>query len=497
MESEGVSLPLIHKHLMMPWDNDLQKGDCCGRFGFSSGGYCCKRCDSFFHRKCVDVSSKSIEHPSHSIHTLKLQSKLLYLNLYKICDLCGKRIVNLLYGCKICDFNVDLYCAKYPPPEVIDISETHHHKLTLFKKLTVFNCDANKCGKPGLEFPYKCHECDLAFHVDCVWNPPEPEYPSEDVWNGEELEGIPEEIEDTEPYVVNDDNTIQHFSHKEHDLRFHVNGLFWEENKRCSACSHPICLQSFYGCIDCDFMLHQSCANYPRKKWHVLHNDRLTLVTSKDGVFWCQACGRMSNGFMYKCGDTRLDVLCGSVSEPFVHPSHPHHPLYYIPSVEEKKCNGCNNSTSRVLTCIESGCGFVLCFHCATLPQVVKHRVDDHPLSLCYGEKASGKYWCDICEKETSPSTWFYTCKDHRASLHTKCVLGDFPGLMPRSTVKLDSRSFEVVLNTSVSRPFCRVCESHCMYPIVLKMLGISDRYICSLDCIRRFFYVMKIVFGG
>ncbi|XP_020877177.1 uncharacterized protein LOC110227424 [Arabidopsis lyrata subsp. lyrata] len=646
LESEGVSLQLIHEHPMTPW-NDLRKGDCCGCFEAISDGYYCKICDFFVHKKCGD--SASIEHPSHSIHTLQLQSKP-----GNICDSCGKSIVNLCYRCKICDFDVDLYCAKYPPPDVIEISETHPHKLTLLKEVIEFNCDANKCGKPGFEFPYKCHKWGLAFHVDCVWNQPEAKHPLEvnhsyhplhplklhtgqppfysdgtcrlcsrkiddrlfyhcsacnfsldmrcvlnpppqsildlkvhdhqlvfrprldsftcnacglsgdrspyicvhcdfmihqeclalprlininrhdhrvsrtsvlgvvnsvcgvcrrkvdwtwggfscqrcpgyvahskcatrkDVWNGKELEGVPEEIEDIEPYVVIDDNTIQHFSHSEHYLRFHINGLFWEENKRCSACTHPICLQSFYGCIDCDFILHESCAKSPRKKWHVLHNERITLVTNGAADFFaCDACHRMSNGFMYQCGDVKLDVLCGSVSEPFVHPSHPHHPLYYIPSVEGKKCNGCNNSASPVLTCIESGCGFVLCFHCATLPQVVKHRVNDHPLSLCYGEKASGKYWCDICEKETNPSTWFYTCKDHRASLHTKCVLGDFAGFMPRSTMVVSSRlSYEVVLNNSVSRPFCRMCESRCMYPISLKINVTSDIYICSRNCL-------------
>lgn len=28
-----------------------------------------------------------------------------------------------------------------------------------------------------------------------------------------------------------------------------------------------------------------------------------------------------------------------------------------------------------------------------------------HPLSLCYGEEASGKYWCDICETIIDPSS--------------------------------------------------------------------------------------------
>ena len=150
-----------------------------------------------------------------------------------------------------------------------------------------------------------------------------------------------------------------------------------------------------------------------------------------------------------------------------------------------------------MFTCIESGYGFYLCFDCARLPLVVKHRVDVNPLSLCYGEKASGKYWCDICEKETNPSTWFYTCKGHQASLHKQCVLGvgDFTSLMPGSTLTYSHRSYEVLRNNPMSRPFCKACESHCKYLIILKMLGTSDLYICSLNCIEGFWYP-KIVSG-
>ncbi|KAG7557941.1 Protein kinase C-like phorbol ester/diacylglycerol-binding domain [Arabidopsis suecica] len=488
MDSEGVFKPLIHEHHMMPW-NDLRKGDCCGRLEAISDGYYCKSCDVFFHKKCVE-GSEYIEHPSHPNHTLQLLSTLGRRN---DCDLCGRLIEDLLfYRCAICDFDMHLYCAKYPPPEVVDISETHHHKLILLKEEIEFDCDA-KCGRRAYGFSYNCHECDLAFHLDCVWNPlevkhiSEVNYPSEvnhsyhslhplkllmgrspdysdgncrlcrrkvdkffyhcsscnftvdlrcvlhppqqsllnlkahahqltllprlisftcnacglngdrspyicvqcdfvihqdcidlprlininrhdhrvsrisllsvvnsvcgvcrqkvdwtcggfscqrcpgyvvhskcatrkDVWNGKELEGVPEETEDIEPYVVIDDNTIQHFSHKEHYLRLHVNGVLCDDNKRCKACTHPICLQSFYSCLDCDFILHQNCAGFLRMKWHVLHNERLTLVTNETKVFWCDACRRASNGFRYQHEDKTFDVRCGSVSEPFVHP---------------------------------------------------------------------------------------------------------------------------------------------------------------------------------
>ncbi|CAN7089298.1 unnamed protein product [Brassica rapa subsp. narinosa] len=659
MESEGgVLLPLFHEHPMMPWNDHMRKGDCCDCFEPQSDGYYCKLCDFFVHKECGDeLSEFIIDHPSHPNHTLRLQEKR-----GNYCDLCRSKIQNLSYYCDVCQFDLDLHCAKYPPPDVIDNFETHSHKLTLVKKNTVFDCSA-KCGKAyGLS--YKCEECDVAFHVECVWHPaaldhqpevnhpyhslhplklfkgPPPDYsdgkcrlcgkkvdkelfyhcsscnftldwrcvvnpppqsvvdlkahdhqltllprldsftcnacglkgdrspyicvpcgfiihqdcldlprvininrhdhrisrtsllgdgvmnsvcgvcrkkvdwiyggfsckrcPSYvvhskcaarvDVWNGEELEGVPEEEEDIEPYVVIDENTIQHFSHKEHYLRrIHGNGVWYEENKRCSACIHLIGLQSFYGCVDCDFYLHHKCAECPKMKRHVLHNDRLTLVTNEElEVFNCLVCDRASSGFMYKDGNRKLDVLCGSISEPFVHPSHPHHPLYYIPTEEVEICNGCNLKESHVLRCIEGDCGFALGFKCATLPQVVKNRVDDHPLSLCYGEEeeASGRYWCDICEKETDSKEWFYTCKDQRASLHTECVLGDSTGLMPRTVAKFEDTTYEVVLNNSVTRPFCSQCESRCMYPINLKLLGTSDTYLCSVGCCLILFLI-------
>ncbi|XP_019085307.1 PREDICTED: uncharacterized protein LOC109126307 [Camelina sativa] len=132
MDSEGVSLP-IHVHIMMPWA-DLRRGDCCGRLEVISDGYYCKTFDFFVHKNCGEFS-KYIEHPSHPGCTLQLES-------YRIwdCNLCGrnrdcKYFVQKLFCCETCDFVVDLYCAKYPPPEVIDNSETHHHKITLFRRI--------------------------------------------------------------------------------------------------------------------------------------------------------------------------------------------------------------------------------------------------------------------------------------------------------------------------------------------------------------------------
>jgi len=530
--------------------------------------YKCYECDLFFHKDCVwhppEVNhTLEVNHSYHSLHPLKLHTGQLPNYSDRKCRLCAKEIeVGLFYHCSLCNFTLDMSCVLNPPQRYLWNLKAHDHQLTLLPSLRSFLCSA--CGLNGDRSPYICVQCDFMIHQVCLhlprvininrhdhrvsrtsvlgvvnsvcgvcrqkvdWTcggfscPRCPGYAAhslcatrEDVWNGKELEGVPEEIEDIEPYVVIDDNTIQHFSHKEHYLRLHVNSVLCDDNKRCSACTHPICLQSFYGCMDCDFILHQNCAGFLRMKWHVLHNERLTLVTNETEVFKCYACERWSNGFRYQQGYKSFDVRCGSISEPFFHPSHPDHPLYCILPYGKIFCNGCYKFKYGMLVCVEYECNHLICFNCATLPPVVKHRVDDHPLSLCYGEKASGICWCDICEAKADPEIWFYTCKDQRASLHTSCVLGDFSGLMPGSTLKSASNSSEVLLNNIVSRPFCSFlelmpgstlesagksvevglnkstsrpfcisCKLHCIFPIILKRLGTSDEYFCSILCI-------------
>ncbi|KAJ4876564.1 Cysteine/Histidine-rich C1 domain family protein [Raphanus sativus] len=405
-------------------------------------------------------------------------------------------------------------CVLNPPPQSLLDLKVQDHQLTLLPRLDSFTCNA--CGLKGDRSPYTCFDCGFMIHQDCIGLPRVININRHDhsvsrtsvlgvvdsvcgicrkkvdwKYGGFLVRGVPAMsfIPNVLPEKMCGTGKNSK-DHKEHYLRrIHGNDgiLYEEEKKRCNACTHPIGLQSFYGCVHCDFSLHKKCAECPKKKWHVLHNERLTLETNKElRGFNCYACDLMSNGFMYQHGWMKFDVLCGSVCEPFVHPSHPHHPLYYTPTEKEEICKGCNIKEDCALRCIKDDCGFVLGFTCATLPQVMKHITYDHPLSLCYGEKeeASDKFWCDICEKETNPNYWFYyTCKDQHASLHTRCVLGEFAGFMPRSLANFWDKSFEVVLNNSATRPICSPCKSLCIYPIILKVLGTSGTYICSMHC--------------
>ncbi|CAD5326881.1 unnamed protein product [Arabidopsis thaliana] len=325
MDSEGVLMPLVHEHLMMPW-NDLRKGDCCGLSKAVSVGYYCKSCDFFAHKKCGE-SSEFIQHPSHPDHTLQLRSS----EGCNICNLCGRTISDLFYRCDLCDFDVDLYCAKYPPPEVIDIPETHHHKLNLHKELIEFNCDA-KCGKiTGAEFPYVCYECQLPFHVDCVWRPSELKHPSEGVllpwfhnnkhvmmpWNDMrkgDCCGSLESVTDgfyckscdffVHKICAMSSKFIEHPSDPNHPLELHRYG-----RHACDSCGRSKKADVCYACYDCYIEVDLYCAKYPPPEVIDIvetHHHKLTLLKERI-EFDCDAkCGETGDGFPYKCPECDL-----------------------------------------------------------------------------------------------------------------------------------------------------------------------------------------------
>ncbi|CAH2045172.1 unnamed protein product [Thlaspi arvense] len=175
--------------------------------------------------------------------------------------------------------------------------------------------------------------------------------------------------------------------------------------------------------------------------------------------------------------------------------SHPH-PLLYLDKGnygDRKKCQSCDiGGNDVVLGCIK--CNFFLDFRCATLPLTVRlHRYDDHPLTLCYGEEASsGKYWCDVCERETNPKTWFYTCKDCGVTLHVFCVVGNVRYAKPGGKIKVD---VELMFNNTFSRPLCNFCHCRCAASFFLiKEKELFCSYYCLVRVRTRASWIFNIV---
>uniref|UniRef100_M4DKH7 Zinc finger PHD-type domain-containing protein n=1 Tax=Brassica campestris TaxID=3711 RepID=M4DKH7_BRACM len=486
---------------------------CQHKFGI---GYSCSLCDSHIDLKCVRIPPPTENSCLHE-HPLKLShgepsDSLEY-------DICGD-------------------CKTNPPPVCVVSSTTHEHQLHLVPRRMDFTCNA--CGTLGDRSPYFCLQCNFMIHRECIDLPrvininrhdhrisytrrlghgespwkcgvcrkkvdgfygayASSKVPSfvvharcatrEDVWDNVELEGMPEE-EVIAPFEVVDDTTIRHFSH-DHNLHINKDGQILHENIVCEACVFQIGSEYFYSCKNCDFILHEKCANLPRKKRHVCSNQPLTLETVSRAAT-CSLCDKRCSGFRYESYNSfkviTLDVQCGSISEPFVHESHPH-PLYYV-SVSDSW--GLKNRSK--LSCDE--CDFSLEIKDALLPKkVMRNRYDDHPLFLSYGESnVNGEYWCEACEAKLHPKEWFYTCNDCGITLHVPCVVGDFSYIKHGTAALLYTKGVHEQLheacsvsNTSICRPFCVWCASRCMLPSIIKFpLSGGFVYVCSEKCFEK-----------
>ncbi|KAL9814241.1 putative chromatin regulator PHD family [Arabidopsis thaliana] len=544
----NIMVPFHHHPLLRYPFKDSESCSMCDYTHFAKKeeillGYHCTDCRLSLHDQCIDPLS--LNRPFLCSHILKIfwNSTRSYISWSRlddyICHFCRRELGWLYARCTICNINVDGNCLFSLPPLTISKRKHHKHSLTLLPRLVTFTCNA--CGVEDDRNPYVCLECNMMVHKNCIENLPRvisinrhdhrishtfhigererdwecgvcrktinwvyggykcsrcPSYAVHsrcatryEVWDGLELEDVPEEEEEIEdPFkVINDKGDIIHFSHEEHLLRLDEIYVTDDANMRCRCCVLAINGDPCYRCVECDFILHKACANLPRKKRHLLHNHKLTLQSTRlnGGTnLECITCGNYTDGFIYKCHhedckgiSVTYDVRCSSVSEPFHHDLH-QHPLYFTLE-SNNQCHSCKrpieNNPLNCTVCEE----YSLCMRCATLPRKVKHRCDDHFLSLCQGiGNSSGDLWCDICETKTDPSVCYYTCEECGLSLHIDCVLGDIYYL------KLGhlTSGVEICPNNEATRPLCVNCGFRCRFHFFVRYTQeLSCRYACSL----------------
>ncbi|XP_010462392.1 PREDICTED: uncharacterized protein LOC104742983 [Camelina sativa] len=473
--------------------NDDRKCKCC-QDPLKEVHYHCSICKFNLNMSCsLRPPPPAISHLKSHEHTFTLFP----IRLPSPCDVCGLSLSNTkdhIYACLPCSHMVHRSCIYLP--RVIQITR-HRHRLSLTSSLQPGDFACGVCRQTvNINYgQYSCNKgCNYAVHSKCATR--------EDVWDGQDLEGVPEEPdEDVEPFVRIDEETIKHFSH-EHHLKLHEMNTICEKDKLCEACTIPIIIsQRFYGCMECDFVLDESCASLPLKVYHPLHKHNLTLRPfpthefskivdniSAKGIFECDGCHRLGCGFMYRCSEKicgfRLDVRCASLPDPLSHGCHPHD-LFF--NLTKGNCMGCGSDkcSSFFLECIK--CNSFLGIKCASLPCEAHYKHDRHPLTLCCGEedKTSGQYWCEICESELDPKTWFFTCDCCRITLHVDCLMGKDMYMKLPYIFKIGHRRREVEIarNDGNSRLFCTKCKRHCMQTLLYKRIGRHQSY-CTLKCL-------------
>lgn len=168
----------------------------------------------------------------------------------------------------------------------------------------------------------------------------------------------------------------KHFSHP-HYLKLYKlqNG---EVKPRCSGCECSILSGStYYCCSECNFFLHQQCAEARLAFEHPSHPlHHLTLLpypTHHSGAYRCDACGLNGTAFCYSCPLCSFDVHvpCALGPETLESPStHPHalRLTYALPHHADKRhgCSLCGEELDYKLWTYNCfGCEFRTHCHCA------------------------------------------------------------------------------------------------------------------------------------
>lgn len=307
------------------------------------------------------------------------------------------------------------------------------------------------------------------------------------------------ETKDIAPYKKVGGDLIEHFCHHHHYLKLEKYKGTRDSGKQCQACMRSITSHDFYNCIECEFFLHEVCANLPRQLDHALHVHSLSM-DMYSLYLRCKVCYRTSSCWKYICkkdgcidNKFQVDVNCILVPECFTHESHAEHLLFATGTYSnfgEILCQGCKMRIYEYrLQC--TICEFAICYTCSTIPNELYYKFDEHPLSLCYGESGvDDMYWCEVCEKRLDPTEWFYTNKEGCTTIHLECLFGDSAYMKSGLALNCkDDNEVELVSNSS-SRPTCRECQHHCPHPLYFKVYMPDGTVVafCSFYCLRTHF---------
>lgn len=200
----------------------------------------------------------------------------------------------------------------------------------------------------------------------------------------------------------------------------------------CNVCIQGITQLPPYGCVQCKYFLHKSCAELQKNLQHPFHPQHpLILLPDSSTEDWCAACCKSFTGgcSTYKCKECAFYLCIDCIfTEPNLKWEGHKHPLALIKAYHGYTyCGFCNSpccNGESVLHCVPP-CDFTVHPRCiAELPQTIKLH-HGHPLFLndCLIEDGTEDLYCDLCEKLRTPNQLVYSCEecDYVADLY--CVI--------------------------------------------------------------------------
>ncbi|WOG90371.1 hypothetical protein DCAR_0209615 [Daucus carota subsp. sativus] len=486
---------------------------------------------------------KELLHQGHEEHTLVLQRQALFK-----CDACWVEAKDYSYVCKTCDFWIHKKCALSPP--VIAEPAYHHHPVTLIFSIPdehrYFLRYCNICGHyvPVNSWIYYCHKCTYFVHMKCATStvsalneteaassdndPDLIEFPlhSEEAlfdlittqcskfrvdFEGEDKDATMISTEPNDPHIIE-----QHWSHPYHPLQ--LKSIISENDNNnnndddddddarvliCDGCIQPITVThpSYYACLQCGFFLHSVCATRLPKElptgvssFHPLHS----LTLAKRPKFYegvqCGFCGCDTNGFFYECEDCdiKIDLCCAFLPARIKYKSHKHHPLVLRPLSSYV----CSVSRFVISMGMEYGCeicsNFRVGIFSVSFPSTMKHKYDDHPVTLRYPPFFyEGVFYCELCEEQVNNQGWLYHRGHSDHSFHSDCLLF-WHRMKLGGTIRLDindethTLAYALKRNVRKNSPLyiCGNCGDGYAYGLFFECDGCG--FLICIECVRK-----------
>ncbi|THG04653.1 hypothetical protein TEA_004782 [Camellia sinensis var. sinensis] len=375
----------FHEHPLIPIQRPaLFLCDACG-IKHEGSSYQCGTCQFWVNQKCASLMS-TIKHSDHD-HFLSLTYSLPYedYRFKSYCDICSKKVnrANWLYCCAECKYCAHVNCA------------TSKSKLSWVHKIR--------------QIDQKIEAKELEGNLICL--------PLTD----ESVNGIPNFTKPTQMY---------HVCHP-HPLYFadmQINDGSYSDSKLlvCDGCSKPMSVP-LYRCTECNFSLHECCAELPIEMRHPLHLQHPLILNRWQSGYSdppsCQSCKMCCNGVLFGCLACNffLDIECALLQGLIVHEAHEH--ALALRKTSNVQCAVCEYTCSGVAF-VCGNCNFNIHLRCAFLPRTVRHKCDEHPLTLAYSavKDNSDEYYCEICKEQLNTQFWFYHCDDCNQSLQIQCI---------------------------------------------------------------------------
>ncbi|KAK5813100.1 uncharacterized protein LOC108468421 [Gossypium arboreum] len=495
IQSQGDEEELIqhfthwHPLKLVPPNNHLEVGCAiCNKLCFvnasDTSAYGCQDCNFFVHHSCMIDIPRQINHFFHRSCPLVLLTKKPYQ-----CEGCDEASSGLAFCCGKCKFQLDVKCALLPTVESKDAEKIQHpahkHPLALHESKefgTAVRCRA--CGEHCLLDPcFGCSKisCTFFLHRKCVVElQPEIHHPFHSLHPLTLLRDLSYQCKVCYEDVLGlayccvqckfqldvkctlfptieskDADKILHCAHK-HPLALCDSKELGDE-VRCRACAKS-CFAPFFGCTECNFFLHRSCAVEVQEKeihhpFHPLHALTLSspLPLPHHKTFQCSSCLGLDDWFLlrYRCAkcDFELHIDCSKpkVTIPdFKYERHIHYLSYFDNTLAPVECNICHeHAQTGFFRCV--ACAFNIHIYCIrSTPKTIKHQRHLHPLTVTkspfqyemisseHANCSNDEFYCDVCEKRRYKFESVYYCPECKFIAEVRCVISE---LLPSLTI--------------------------------------------------------------